>query len=389
MNKKEIIHAIEHKALNEFKDIHLDISNIEIEKPTLNTKNTFSLKKALTVTFASLFIIATSFFIFNSTLGNGITDTTPLNTETEILGFQTVSSAALLSTFNVSPLSEDQSFESAEIIVQNPFDINDEVGLISEYINFAETMLGSSESYIYKDIDSNNLQYDYAFEYRSIDFSGNLIKYTGYYNEEINTSNLVTVNGILAGEFKDYYFSTTTYEENGTVHNRYKISLNPQNYVLVTNLSSKNIQKFSYEVYKINQLVHSSEVKLYENNKNIEADMTITNRFNEAYTLEVRNQNENNGLRIQFKYGEEVSGEFEVALIYDFEAQTNKYQFIFDNETVVANRSNKGNKKASDSDFSNNKHNNSNQTTEVDDEDTPGNRRNNDSSQATKETYQI
>ncbi len=371
MKRKDLIKEIKFKGLNDFKDVNIDISNIDIEEPVLYTKKSFSLKRGVALTFASIFILITGFFIYSFNVGNAFSDVTPLNSETEFLGFQTVSGAALISSYDITELSYTDSFLEPVELSQTTFDITDELDLLSDYINMAETMFGSSHNYIYNDIESNNPDYEYAFDYKGMDLGGNLIEYSGYYNKNIDETGIELTNGILINNQKTYTFTQMV----SNSLSKFTVYVNTNNYVEVINMSLENSQSFQYNVYKGNQLYNSSVVNISQFQNDFEATITITNKYNKQLELKVTNQNDFDGFNIQYNYNNNQSGKIKVNLVYDETSQMYRYQFEFENQTMTANRFEKGNKPAEDDDFINMNNSNDNQTTN-DDSTGPGSRRN-------------
>jgi hypothetical protein len=287
-----------------------------------------------------------------------INDSNPLETETELIGFQTVSAASLL---NIPDVTELNSFESEYFVTelnQSTSSIEDEIDLINTYLNLAETVISSQQNYVYNDIESDNPDYEYSFEYKAADLVGNLIVYRAYYNNDTTLDGEEITTGIMINNEKQYNFNSTTFQDGETNTYQYRIYTNNNNYVEVTDTSNDDFQKFSYQVYKGGTLYNSSEMTVHSYRNNITASMIITNRSNNKLSLEVeRNTVDFNNQEMKVKYsfnqGNNLeTGEFKVNLINDEETGKWKYRYYFNNaDVIIANRSGKGNTKADSDDF--------------------------------------
>lgn len=354
MKKEDIISRIKNSALNEMPDIlnRINLSSIEIEEP-LRKKFQFNLRKAFSYTFASFLILITGFTIFNFGVVPNITDNTPLESETELVGFQMVSAASLfdssdpvelaytLPDYNVMELSIDD----------NP--IEDNLEYINRYMKLAETVIGNQDSLIYDTVDSTNPNYLYAFEYRSADLLNNLIVYKGYYNQT-ETQNGTILSGIITHNETEYQFNSYYQVNNGVTINKYRIQTDQENYIVVTNNSNKNIQRFSYKVYSDGVLDNQSELTLTQKQNVFKAKIVI-NKQNTELTLDVSRDNQAtiNQFRVSYKFAnQDVEGEMTVNLYQNQNSGAYQYQYNFkDSEPVYQGRSIQSNNQADEDDF--------------------------------------
>ncbi|MBI9008774.1 MAG: hypothetical protein JEZ05_01975 [Tenericutes bacterium] len=361
MKKKDLLQKIKNQALNEMPDVfnRINIDSIQIDDYEPETIRTpFNFKRAVSYTFASLFILVSGIMIYNFGYLSLINDSNPLETETEIIGFQTVSAASLL---NVAEVSELNYFESDYVVTelsQSSSSIEDEIELINSYLNLAETVIASEQNYVYNDVDSDNQDYAFAFEYKAADLAGNLIVYRAYYNKETNQDGDVLINGIMINNDLEYSFSSSVIQNGETLYYQYRIETSNNQYVKVTNVSNDNLQKFTYQVYKNDSLSNSSEVTVHSYKNNITASMVITNKSNNQLTLDFERNTENfDNQEMQVKYSYKQgnnteNGEFKVNLVADTETGNYKYQYNFNNTNIiVTNRFEKGYIKANEDDF--------------------------------------
>lgn len=371
MRKKDILNKIKTSALNDMPDVFekIHINDIDIEEKAESFRPSINLRRAFTYTFASLFILISGFVIYSVGFNHSSADLHPLETETELMGFQTVSAAALLSSYDYIDLEASADDYSLMELSQTTLSIENELDLLTEYINLAETVVANKTNYVYQEIVSDKSDYQYSFEYKGIDLVGNLINYQVYYNLSKNDDNIDVSSGIMVHSNKAYTFNSTTVETETGFIQKYQIYINNNNYVEVTDVSTEKLQKFSYEVYKNNQLHHSSELKLINADDQLVAEIIINQSQNKQLTLEFQRSFSNfetQSFQVKYTYlknNTSEAGSFDIDLVLDSETSQYAYQFRFSNkEPIIVGRNNKGSQKASESDFEEtNNSNNDNQ----------------------------
>jgi|AntAceMinimDraft_18_1070375.scaffolds.fasta_scaffold00029_4 hypothetical protein len=416
MKRKEILSKIKNQALNEMPDVfnRINLENIEIQDNNFNSiKKPLNFRRAFSYTFASLFILVSGFMIYNFGYLSLINDSNPLESETEMIGFQTVSAAALLSIADVSELNYFDNDYVVTELNQSTSTVEDEIELINSYLNLAETVIGNESNFVYNNIESDNQNYLYAFEYKGSDLAGNLIVYKVYYNKETALNGNEITSGILIHGFEEYNFTSSQIQKDDKIINKYKIYIDSDNFVEVSDVSNNNLQKFSYQVFKDGNLSNSSEITINSYKNNIKATMNITNNYSDQLTLEFERNTEdfdNQEMKIKYTYSKGnnlETGEISVNLIQDDQSGSYQYQYQFGNdEVIVTDRSGKGNTKASEDDFKpvkGNKDSNSTSTVSTEEETTtdnqtssnPGNSNgtsgnpNSSNNKATQDNYQI
>ncbi len=364
MKKKDIIASIKQSALDEMPDVihKIDISKIIIEPAVSTERPKLNFYKAFSYTFASLFILVSGLLAFNIiSIG---TDNTPLNSNTEIVGFQTVSGAALLDSFNKM---DELSFNSDNLYivelstttsVQTPDDsIIDQIDTINHYLNMAETVLVNEKQYLYESMESDNPDYQYAYQYNGTDLLGNLITYYGYYNI-IETNNNQTEQGILIHNDTTFHYTSISIENGINSFYHYHIYVNESDFVEVINQSNNKVQKFQYNVYRNNQLTNTSTITITSIQNRLLAKINITNQNNQEITLNLeRNMSNISNQSFQVNYIINDSrnyseGRFNVNLDYDNTTDTYHFRYdINDSVIVIEARENKGYHKATEDDF--------------------------------------
>jgi hypothetical protein len=384
MKKKELIKKIQNQALDQMPDVlsRIDLDSIQVEENYESIKRPFNLRRAFTYTFASLFILVSGFMIYNFGFLSLVNDANPLETETEIIGFQTVSAASLLSVTDITELNSYDSSYSVIKLNQSTSFIEDEIELIADYMSLAETVIGNEQNYLYTEVDSDKPSYQYAFEYKGSDLVGNLIVYNAYYNKSTSSNGEEIISGIMIHNQNEYNFTSSEVSIDNILTYRYRVYTNGNNYVEVINISNDDYQRFEYNVYQNGNLSNSSEVTIKSNYNNIQATMLITKNNNQLSLEFERNTEDfdNQEMQVSYSYnrGNNVeTGEFNVNLVSDGVTGEYKYQYQFGNDnTLVTDRTGKGNSKASEDDFIPAKGNqNSNQTSTISTEEedtTPG-----------------
>lgn len=364
MKKKDLIATIKQTALNEMPDIKnkIDITKIRIEPKPEIVKSPLNLRKAVSFTFASLFILISGIFAFN--LVNVGVDVTPLESDAEIIGFQTISAAALLDSFDISEVAfSDESSDIVELATtsvttdDNSDDIINQINLINHYLNMAETVLGNKNQYLYQSVESDMEAYEYAFQYNGTDMIGNLITYKGYYNI-IENGEVQTERGILIHDGMTFHYASFTVENEGVNLYRYRVYTTETNCVEVINQSTTSLQRFQYRVYRENQLTNTSTLTVTSKQKSLRVNLNIQNQEGNEISLELkRDVSDTTNQQFQVQYSlttktGQTNGEFNVGLEYDEMTHTYQYQYNINNRDIVTkSRGNKGNQKATDDDF--------------------------------------
>ncbi len=363
MNKKDLLSKIKQTALDEMPDVRdrIDLSKAVIEPEYESIKQPITLRKVFSYTFASLFIVVSAIIGLNFV--NLSTDSTPLENETEIVGFQTVSAAALLDSFQFVDLNVEESDESLTLLKQtttttlDSADVDDlltQLRLINNYLNMAETVLVEDGQYLYQAVESDNTEYAYAFQYNGTDLNGNLITYTGYYNI-VEIDGVQTEQGMLIHDGSQYEYTTVATGSGEELQYSYQIRIDAENYIEVSNNSTEDSQSFQYKVYENNELQNQSTVTLVKEKKNLQATVQIINIAGDEITLNIQRENgETSQFRVSYmlmKGTSNSSGEFTVSLEYDETTQTYQYRYVINNEVVTESRGNKGNRQATEDDF--------------------------------------
>ena len=363
MKKKELINQIRETALQDMPDVlkRINLDQIRIEPKPESIRKPFNLRAAFNYTFATLVLLVSGVFMF-AVIPFG-SDNTPLESDTEIVAFQTVSGAALLDSMSLVNLSgveldndliqlstttEDESSED---------EILDQLQLINQYLNMAETVVGSESQYLYQTIESDRSEYAYAYQYTATDLNGNLITYTGYYNI-IETATGEREDGIIYHNGSSYEYTSVAYESGDVTRYYYRLKINEENYVEVKNFSSNTVQQFKYKVYRNGSLDSESTMKVVAVKKRLQASISIQNQTGDTINLDIdRNTANQSSQSLEVAYmlqsqTKSSEGTISVSLEYDETAMTYRYRYAVNNEYVIMQqRGYKGNLPATKDDF--------------------------------------
>ncbi len=367
MNKKDLFARIKETAINEMPDVRnrIDIKKAIIEEPNETVRAPFNLRRAFSYTFAALFILVSGVLGFN--LINQFEDETPLESSTEIVGFQTISAASLLDSFEIIELSNSEEDESILLLANGPTTTETEVveedpivehlALINRYLNMSETMVANSNEYSYTILISDREDFEYAFKYNGTDLAGNLITYRCYYNI-IEEDDAEIEQGIIVHGEKVYRYRSMVVEDGETTVYHYRIRIDDENYIDVNKLTSENGQVFSYKVVEDNEIAHTSRVALKANQNNLKATIQITTNDDQEINLNVSRDNSNKEEQVfnvrysMMNQGEITEGHFSVTLQFNQNEDAYQYRYVInEEETVVVSRTKKGSQKATEDDF--------------------------------------
>jgi hypothetical protein len=266
MKEKEIRERIKQTALNEIPDVYekIKLNNIQIE-PRKRRDFNFSFAKTLKIVFTSFVLIVTGFFVYNFILNNSIDSNTPLASDMELLGFQAISGSVLLGDLEAEELSYD-SF-SSEIIplsaTTESISIDTYIDDINPLVHMMETILNSSSDIEYKEFDSDDVSYQYAFSYKSYDLAKNAVNFKIYYNktnEDFEGKVIIEDN-------------TFEFDKNSL---RLQVRASETNYINIENKSTDLQQAFKYSLYQNSELVLENDLELYRIQKNIQVRTRVT-----------------------------------------------------------------------------------------------------------------
>jgi len=325
MKNKEIKERINQAVINDIPDVfnRIDLDKINIE-PRESKKWGINFLKTIRYATVAVVLTLTVFFSYNFFFAPIQDSTTPLESEMEIIGFQTITGSILLEDFSVEELNytEDDYLNSLELSVTESIDVNDYLDDINPFMHLMETIINQDETIMYEEFQSDDENYSYAFSYTSSDLAKNEVIYKVYYNQSEETTE---------GEirFNDYNYQFTKNNQN------IKIEIDQNNYVNINDLSTNNQQKFAYQLYKNGLKALDTDIEIYRVNKNIEVKTNI-NKNGLSMNLYIKRNFYSNLDEFEVDYEitenqNQVAGKFNVNLEFDSTINTYKYRYIMEN----------------------------------------------------------
>ena len=329
MKVKDIKERIKQTALNEMPDVYekINLNNIQVE-PRKSRKFSFDFAKSLKIVFTSFVLVVSGFFLYNFILNNNIDSTTPLASDLEILGFQSISGTVLLGDSELEELSYDNLNSEVVALSQmsESITIDDYVDDINPFVHMMETILNSTNDITYNEFDSDDENYQYAFSYKSSDLAKNEVTFKVYYNK---TDDLF--EGKISIEDEVFEFDKNTI--------RMQIRASENNYIEVKNNSTDIKQAFNYRLYQDQQLVFENEMELFRVQNNIQVRTKITkNGLSMNLYFERKYMSDLDELEVEYEIEENssiISGNFKVDLEFDQMMNGYHYRYVFSNNSTT------------------------------------------------------
>ncbi|MDD3123189.1 MAG: hypothetical protein PHC62_06750 [Candidatus Izemoplasmatales bacterium] len=364
MNRKNIVSMIKKSALKEMPDVlpNINLDHIDIipEEKALKSYP-WNLRKVFTLSFSFLFLGVISIFAY-SVFTHDSTNYTPFQSESQLIAYQAVSAASLLSEIEAVPLSYEAvplAYDATPYALDTTSVIEDEINIINQYLNMMEIVLGDTSSMITTNVESDDLAYEYEIIYRNVDLVGNLIEFKLYYNL-IDTGTETLLSGVLYHDLESYVIEGTISNESGEFTSL-TAYLDDNHLVNVENISTNSSQKFKYRVYAFSALQNEGNVSLSLNDEVLQAKIEVLgNTCN--YELNVERVKQNNGSKFQVGYSINSgavtgNGDFEVEVAYDQAMGMYRYNYIVtsngNKQEFSCGRGYKGNRQADTDDFTN------------------------------------
>jgi hypothetical protein len=276
-----------------------------------------------------------SLFIYNLIFSDSSSSITPLESNIELLGFQTVSAASIFENSDVSDLSYTQLAQTTQLNNDsNDLDISDYIDSINPYIKLFETILNSDNLISYVQSESDLEGYDYLITYKTNTLDKNELVYKIYYNQ-FDQNN----EGIIKSQDKSYYFNQTT--------DAITVNYDEKSFIVISISEIESAQRFDYSLYKNNQIVSSNSIEIIRVKRNIEARLTINQNNLIMRLYGMRNLKSNlDELEIEYEINDkqnQTNGRIKVNL--QFNQNEGKYHYVMtlpNNKKVDVPRPNMG-----------------------------------------------
>ncbi|MDA3931161.1 MAG: hypothetical protein PF513_00335 [Tenericutes bacterium] len=320
MNNKDIKNRIKEKALSEMPDIlhKIDLNSIDIEPEQV--KSNVGLHINFKLAFTSFLLIITGFLAFQ--LFNISDSTYPLDSDAELLGFETVSAQALL---------DYSIIEETDLGIELNMNPQSEANDTEEYLNemtpmieLAELIVNDKDSISYEESDSNIEGYQKKILFRAQNLSGDAIEYNIYYNQ---------VNGNMSGKIVngDYEYEFTKDNQN------LKLYKNETDFIEVSNTKAETAHEFTYR-YVINQTEQfSANIKMAIQDNNYQAEFNYENNKGIKISLMMRRQNPST-MDVDYDIEDQtkkMNGRFNVDVQDDQVTGKEMYHFMFNDSSTA------------------------------------------------------
>ena len=357
MNRKNIKRLIQETALKEMPDIstRFNLKDVEVIEPVSQKFGFFSLKRGLVLSLSFIFIFVSSYFVFQ-TISNNVPNPLPLESDTEAIGFQLVSSTSLLPILTPTDLSYSVNDGSiitlSETTIDTPL-IETEIDTINSYMNMLESVLGDETYYRYSLEASDKPEYNQMLLFRGKDLEGNLDEYYIYMNT-VESENMTSYEGIILHEEEEFSFSGNVFRNQ---YASFKVQVNDSNYIQVKNQLGSEEQMFQYKIFKNGALFNETEVVLASKKSNLGAQMRMY-FGNSKYDLKVtKEQGQINKFNVEYEIqnGRKEQGNIEITLAQNPITNQIGYKYQINNGAkiyeIFKDRTEKGNAPAGDDDF--------------------------------------
>lgn len=332
MKNREIRRQIKEQALQEIPDVYsrIDLKNIHIEaKEELQViKQRPNILKLALVSMGVLLAIFFGFQILNTS------QTFPLESAEELLGFQVVSASALLD-FDQTDINENTSNSDLIQLSQSQANEMDDYLIDFEpYIQFAELIVNKEKDVTIKKTESDINQYVYKITYQSYNLMDQTIEYQIYYNTLTDDS----TEGIIKQGTRSLDFI-----KNNESLRLYK----DDTHYIEVKVNSGNKQSFTYKMMKNNQSLFETDIELFKESKGFGVNIHVR-KENVTYSL-MMNRNNHKQFEVEYEVDDyhknkHYQGKFNV----DIEEETgmpgnHHYKFSFDDESHTTHPRCRGN----------------------------------------------
>ena len=326
MKKQDIEKRIRDAANMEMPDVFskINLENINIE-PVEKRHFNFNFGRIMKYAVSTFALIITAVLVYNNFFSPINNTNTPLETNEEIIGFQTVTGAILLDELNVVELSYSQDDYLTQLSneVSEEIDVTDYFDEINSLIHVMESILNQDSDIVYESFVSDDENYEYAFKYTTNDLADNEITYLVYYNNDTEDLNGKIVFGDRTFEFIE-------------TDSRLRIKIDDDNYIEVLNNSSEEQQEFNYKLYTNGNMVLENTMQLYRVAGSLEVKSEVL-KNGRILNLQAQRKFMSNydELEVEYEIKENQNvkaGKFRVNLEFDQTINGFKYMYIFDND---------------------------------------------------------
>lgn len=328
MNNKDIKNKIKNQAIAEMPDVLDKINLQEITIEAVNEKTRKNIWRTYInprLIFTGLMLIVAGIIGFNIFNNQSITEI-PLETDYEVLAFETITSATLLEYTETEDLTTVYNNEIIELSDNQANDVEKYLNEIKPLIELSELFINDQEKISYETLSSDLEDYQYLIKFKASDLTETIIQYKVYYNQ--TDSNIEGM--IVLGE-NNYRFSKD--------NESFKTYKNDTDYIETAINTESNTQIFNYRMFKNNQLQFFTNMELIKQENQFSARFSFNNNKGLNISLEMRRMNQN---QFDVDYNiidqsKNMRGRFNVDV--ETENSDSTYRFHFpDNSQACENR---------------------------------------------------
>lgn len=251
--------------------------------------------------FASLLILVaiTSIFILNR-LSNINNQLYALESETEVIGFTSISGASLLDRIESVELSLPLDLPIESTLIES------QIVNLNPYLNSIELFIGDKTNSKYQEDEVINQEYDKLIKYTTTDLTGNLLEYSFYYHisKVQDANNDYSLKGHMTLGENQYNVNGTLTRNKKLVTVNWTITNSSNKKIIIRDLSDISVQKYKYETYESDVLIDEIEIELLVNEKIISGKINANkNDSTTSYNISrIKQSSSYDSMNIQYQF---------------------------------------------------------------------------------------
>ena len=328
MKNKDLFHQIKEQAARDLPDVlaRIDLNQIEIIPETAPIKRPhLSLQTILAYSLSAILVTIGLIWGLSLIDDNETPNYTPLASEAEIIGFQTLSSVSLLESLDFTTLAY-KPLSYADIAAVSV--IETEIETINAYMNMLEVILGNQDNLTYVQADSDDPLYQHLINFSGVDMTATAINYRFYYNATDSETHRSLVGKIV---FVDREYPVAgEIVTIGDIAERsvFRVQIDEDNYVETRNLSTTERQRFTYHIFKNGVMTNNTDLRLVATENALQATIAYAVGTRQLM-LQVEKTKAQNAFQVRYQVmdGEDETGEIDIDVEYDEETAAYSYRY--------------------------------------------------------------
>jgi len=365
MKKADLFQSIRAAADKDLPDVFakIDLDKIAIIPESEPIKKPrFVLQSVLVYSLSALIVFVGLFWAMTELSTDNLPNYTPLETEAEIIGYQTLSATTLLES--LEPVDLSFSLLTSTTTPSEPL-VASEIDTVNAYVNMLEITLGSENSMIYTLEESDLTQYQTMISFQGLGLAGETISYRFYYNAT-DESNERQIQGVISFMEHEYPASgAISLDDAALIRSTFRVMIDDDNYVEIDDTSTADSQQFAYRIYQGAALYNASQIKLNSSKNALRAE--INYQFGgKNLSFQIEKNHSQNALSINYEITGDNSeaGAIDINVEYDEDSGIYRYRYQVKNSAGQSQGEYQGNRR--------NKNPNTSGNDDEDDEDDEG-----------------